>query len=67
MEEGQRAGGGLFQLGSVAHVSLSLPELGEPEASAVGLGLCGNAVSWVIGSRNPITSYLLSSGFEQDS
>lgn len=54
-----------MQLGFMVHISLDLPELVEPKASAVGL--CGNAVFWVVESRKPITSYLLGSGFEQDS
>lgn len=45
--------------------SLGPPELLEPEAS-VG-GRCGNAVSSIICRRKPIASYLLGSGFEQDS
>lgn len=65
MEEGQRAGGSLLQLGFMVHISLDLPELVEPKASAVGL--CGNAVFWVVWSRKLIISYLLGSGFEQDS
>lgn len=54
-----------MQLGFMVHISLDLPELVEPKASAVGL--CGNAVFWVVWSRKLITSYLLGSGFEQDS
>ena len=49
-----------MQLAFMAPVGF--PEPVEPTASAVGL--CGNAVSWVVWSRKPIASYLLGSGFE---
>lgn len=52
-------------LGPMVYISLGLPEPVEPGAFAVGLH--GNAVSWVVWSKKVITSYLLGSGFEQDS